>query len=243
MGAMGEGFGDYLAASFYAGAGDVTYQSSNAACVGEWDASSYSSTSPPCLRRVDGTKTHPADVVGAVHADGEIWSAALGYLLLDLLGWKIFTLLVVLPVSLPPIFMLHNCFGESPSCNLKSVEDESEKSVPKFISRAIKLVLFFTVTSLQGWLSIILAPKIIQQQNIRQAEASSSCYLTVTQTTEFLFLFLLVWAIRLTPCFVYRLKRRRTLYVPRATERNRRGRRRNNDSRDGCGVMNPRRGR
>ena len=132
-------------------------------------------------------------IISVVCTAGGIWSAALGYLLLDLLGWKIFTLLIVLPISLLPIFMLHNCFGESPSCNLKSVEDESEKSVPKFISRAIKLVLFFTVTSLQGWLSIILVPEIIQQQNIRQAEASSSCYLTVTQTTEFLFLFLLLF--------------------------------------------------
>ena len=77
MGAMGEGFGDYLAASFYASAGDATYQASNAECVGEWDASSYSSTNPPCLRRVDGNKTYPTDLVGAVHADGEIWSRAL----------------------------------------------------------------------------------------------------------------------------------------------------------------------
>ena len=77
MGAMGEGFGDYLAASFYADAGDATHQAAHAACVGEWDASSYSSASPPCLRRVDGTKTYPGDLVGSVHADGEIWSAAL----------------------------------------------------------------------------------------------------------------------------------------------------------------------
>ncbi|MFP6622535.1 MAG: hypothetical protein VCC20_03575, partial [Myxococcota bacterium] len=59
MGAMGEAFGDYLAASFYASSGDATYQSSNAACVGEWDATSFSSSNPPCLRRVDGTKTYP----------------------------------------------------------------------------------------------------------------------------------------------------------------------------------------
>ncbi len=77
MGAMGEGFGDYLAASFYNDDGNAAYQSANAACVGEWDSTSYSSTSPPCLRRVDKTKTHPADLTGAVHADGEIWSAAL----------------------------------------------------------------------------------------------------------------------------------------------------------------------
>ena len=32
---------------------------------------------PHCLRRLDGTKVYPADVVGEVHADGEIWSRAL----------------------------------------------------------------------------------------------------------------------------------------------------------------------
>jgi choice-of-anchor B domain-containing protein len=77
MGAMGEAFGDYLAASFYASSGDTAYQSTNAACVGEWDATGYSSSNPPCLRRVDGTKIYPTDLTGGVHADGEIWSRAL----------------------------------------------------------------------------------------------------------------------------------------------------------------------
>lgn len=77
MGAMGEGFGDYLAMSFYHADGDATYQAANNPCVGEWDATSYSSTTPPCLRRTDGTKMYPDDLVGQVHADGEIWSRAL----------------------------------------------------------------------------------------------------------------------------------------------------------------------
>ncbi|MGB0619931.1 MAG: cadherin-like domain-containing protein [Myxococcota bacterium] len=77
MGAMGEGFGDYLAASFFADQGDAAFQSSHAACVGEWDAAAYSSSNPPCLRRVDGNKQYPGDLVGQVHADGEIWSRAL----------------------------------------------------------------------------------------------------------------------------------------------------------------------
>ncbi len=72
-GSMGEGFGDYWAASvgaqFSGGFQDV--------CVAEWDATSYSLSNPPCLRRVDGTKHYPEDVMGQVHADGEIWSAAL----------------------------------------------------------------------------------------------------------------------------------------------------------------------
>jgi Zn-dependent metalloprotease len=72
-GSMGEGFGDYWGASigaqFSGGFQDL--------CLAEWDATSYSSTNPPCLRRLDGTKHYPENVVGEVHADGEIWSAAL----------------------------------------------------------------------------------------------------------------------------------------------------------------------
>ena len=70
---MGEGFGDYWAASvgaqFSGGFQDL--------CLAEWDATSYSSSNPPCLRRLDGTKHYPEDLAGEVHDDGEIWSAAL----------------------------------------------------------------------------------------------------------------------------------------------------------------------
>lgn len=70
---IGEGFGDYLAGTLGAqlsgGFQDV--------CIAEWDATSYSSTVPPCLRRLDGTKQYPNSIVGEVHDDGEIWSAAL----------------------------------------------------------------------------------------------------------------------------------------------------------------------
>ncbi|WP_091836711.1 M36 family metallopeptidase [Marininema halotolerans] len=73
-GAMGEGFGDFLGATYE----DATSSSSyGKACVGEWDATSYSSSNPPCLRRLDNNKVYPADWEGEVHADGEIWSQAL----------------------------------------------------------------------------------------------------------------------------------------------------------------------
>ncbi len=72
-GAMGEGFGDFQAAAYYArtsgGFGD--------ACLAEWDATSLAKGLQTCLRRLDGTKNYPADITGEVHADGEIWSAFL----------------------------------------------------------------------------------------------------------------------------------------------------------------------
>ena len=72
-GAMGEGFGDYLAASFF----ETVKPSRFARCVGSWDATAYSPEDPPNLRRLDSTKRYPRDIVREVHADGEIWSACL----------------------------------------------------------------------------------------------------------------------------------------------------------------------
>ncbi len=79
---IGEGFGDYISAAMAtvlpADAGHP--QLTSAACVGEWDATSYADPEPSgltCLRRVDGPKHYPEAEVGEVHADGEMWSAAL----------------------------------------------------------------------------------------------------------------------------------------------------------------------
>lgn len=75
-GAIGEGFSDYWA---YTNSIPVSTDSAKfpLACVGDWDAVSYDSVKPTCLRTVDGTKHYPEDVEGEVHADGEIWSRAL----------------------------------------------------------------------------------------------------------------------------------------------------------------------
>jgi len=72
-GAIGEGFGDYLAVTV----SEHFAPTADEPCVADWDSTSYTTTIPHCLRRVDGTKHYPADLVGEVHADGEIWSRAL----------------------------------------------------------------------------------------------------------------------------------------------------------------------
>ncbi len=75
-GAIGEGFSDYLAVEVTSWKTGVPTKAPEA-CVADWDAVSYTSRTPHCLRRIDGTKTYPADVQGQVHRDGEIWSGAL----------------------------------------------------------------------------------------------------------------------------------------------------------------------
>ena len=75
-GAIGEAFGDYLAVvvtSWRTGTPTKTPE----ACVADWDSTSYTSTVPHCLRRVDTDLHYPADLNGEVHHDGQIWSRAL----------------------------------------------------------------------------------------------------------------------------------------------------------------------
>ena len=55
----------------------AVHAAARVACVADWDSTSYTRTTPHCLRRTDGTKQYPADLDGEVHADGEIWSPRL----------------------------------------------------------------------------------------------------------------------------------------------------------------------
>ena len=73
-GSIGEAFGDYLAVEVSNAVTGNTFQQP---CVADWDSTSYTAGPVHCLRRIDGTKHYPEDVVGEVHAEGEMWSAAL----------------------------------------------------------------------------------------------------------------------------------------------------------------------
>ncbi|HDR7634838.1 peptidase M36 [Bacillus mycoides] len=70
-GAMGEGFGDFLGATYEDAVSTTGY---GKACIGEWDATAYSSSDPTCLRRLDTNKVYPKDITNEVHNDGEIWA-------------------------------------------------------------------------------------------------------------------------------------------------------------------------
>jgi zinc metalloprotease ZmpB len=78
-GAISEGFGDYWAVDM----GDIVARKLGVpervtlACVMDWDATSYTSEVPHCLRRLDEPLQYPEDLEGDVHDDGRIWSHAL----------------------------------------------------------------------------------------------------------------------------------------------------------------------
>ena len=74
--AMGEGFGDYFAASFFAGKKTQYYRTS----VGTWDGIKDTEHQPPCIRRVDEKLTYESFDHGDnadEHDNGQIWSATL----------------------------------------------------------------------------------------------------------------------------------------------------------------------
>lgn len=72
-GAISEGFGDYWAVDVT----NIIAPTPDAPCVADWDSTSYTSTVPHCLRRVDTDLHYPGDLNGEVHHDGKIWSRAL----------------------------------------------------------------------------------------------------------------------------------------------------------------------
>ena len=74
--AMGEGFGDYFSASFFANKKSPHYRTS----IGTWDAIKDTEHDPPCVRRVDEKLTYESFDHGETadeHDNGQIWSATL----------------------------------------------------------------------------------------------------------------------------------------------------------------------
>lgn len=72
-GSIGEGFGDYWAVTV----SNTVAPTPDPACVADWDAVSYTSTVPHCLRRIDSNRYYPEDLTSSVHRNGMIWSRAL----------------------------------------------------------------------------------------------------------------------------------------------------------------------
>jgi hypothetical protein len=73
-GGISEGFGDYWAGTVGEWA---TGGTPDPACIADWDSISYTAGPIHCLRRLDRNLMYPADITGAVHRDGQIWSHAL----------------------------------------------------------------------------------------------------------------------------------------------------------------------
>ena len=68
---MGEGFGDFLGATYEGCSIDNRLRKSMCWRMG---CDCYSGSDPTCLRRLDNNKVYPKDITNEVHDDGEIWA-------------------------------------------------------------------------------------------------------------------------------------------------------------------------
>ena len=93
-----------------------------------------------------------------MYSVGGAWfTSVLGYLLLDVVGWRIFILLTSLPFFIPPIIMLHLCFAGKSGANVEQIEIETVP-LPKsiFVARTTKLGVYCTINTIQCWLTILM---------------------------------------------------------------------------------------
>lgn len=103
-GAIGEGFGDYWAATVSA----VIAPTPDPACIADWDSVSYTSTTPHCLRRIDLNLHYPEDMRGYIHYDGQIWSRALWDIRLSLGNVKADTIILEATFDFAPDTSFHD---------------------------------------------------------------------------------------------------------------------------------------
>jgi zinc metalloprotease ZmpB len=107
-GAISEAFGDYWAVDF----SDIIAnrlgvpEQVTLACVMDWDATSYTSTVPHCLRRLDSNLHYPNDLDGEVHDDGRIWSQALWTINRDLGHVRADTIILNAQINFPGTTMV-----------------------------------------------------------------------------------------------------------------------------------------
>jgi MFS family permease len=135
---------------------------------------------------------------GIVFTMGGVLSAVLGYFLLQMISWRFFILITSLPVFIPTIFILHLCLSDEEEPQEGEEANQRKESdimtVPNFAARTIKLGLLFSVSIFQGWLTILLAPELIQLLNSSDVELESNCYLTAVHGVEILLLGLVTLA-------------------------------------------------
>ena len=124
---------------------------------------------------------------------GGVWSAVLGYLLLEVMGWRTFVLVTSLPVFIPPIAMLHCYLQDESEPEIKDereeiIPNETQTTVPNYVARVTKIGMFTGTCAFTGLMTILLVPSLIQLLKIKESGTNTDCSVTVTQGAEFLLL-------------------------------------------------------
>ena len=131
-------------------------------------------------------------------AVGGTWVSILGWLILDLVSWRVFVLLTSIPLFVPPIIMLHFCIGKETEkakqgdgdpTETDGLVDKNSQSVPNFTARVIKSSLFFFCNLCVGYGSIILLPWLMRnyKRGLNDGHEGGKCE-EVVQGTDFLIL-------------------------------------------------------
>ena len=122
-------------------------------------------------------------VTSFLYSAGGGWVALLGYLLLDLVGWRVFVLFSSIPLFVPPILILHCCIKgenrnsgtEQPLIGFQGGEEKPSESretihVENIASRITKASLFTFINVFQGYGSILLLPALMRYENEKRCE-------------------------------------------------------------------------
>ena len=103
------------------------------------------------------------------------WAGALGYILLEPLGWRWFMLVSSLPLFIPAIVAFHFWLPRT-GLNKESREtetvDQISTSKMSMNLRIVKIALYVTTRGVPYFGAILLLPKILQQHNILKNSAS-----------------------------------------------------------------------
>ena len=108
---------------------------------------------------------------------GACFVAVEAWLLLDLVGWRVFSLLTSIPFFLMPIILLHCCMSSKRDTEDESyVEDEASKEiyVPNIKSRILKFSLVEFMFKFIGYGGILLLPSMIRMNNYRSSSDLTS---------------------------------------------------------------------
>ena len=103
---------------------------------------------------------------------GGTWVSILGWLFLDLIGWRSFILFTSIPLFVPPLVMLHCCFrGQQEGKRSKNYDEKTPSEtdtlvdsdgVPNFVARVTRSSIFMFSNMCVGYSTIILAPWVIR---------------------------------------------------------------------------------
>ena len=115
-------------------------------------------------------------------AVGSGWVSILGYLLLDLMGWRNYILFVSIPWFIPPIVMFHMFLTPKFETDMLKERENSrivapEVSLPKhtFLIRLAKLSIVKSVLMFNGSGIILLLPALLRATKLADAGPTERC--------------------------------------------------------------------